>query len=801
MSDSIKQESLEYHRSVPYGKLSVQPTKTLANQRDLSLAYSPGVAAACEEIQRYPLEASTLTTRANLVAVITNGTAVLGLGNIGPLAAKPVMEGKSVLFKKFSNIDSFDIEVDSSSVEHFCTVVKALEPTFGAINLEDIGAPDCFEIEERLEREMGIPVFHDDQHGTAIIVGAATHNALLLVEKNIADIRIICSGAGAAATACLRTLVNMGAKPEHISVFDKDGLLTKDRAEGLHPIQARFANATTNISLSEALKGADMFLGLSAAGLLTPEMIMPMAPDPIIFGLANPVPEIMPDLALKTRPDAICASGRSDFPNQINNVLCFPFIFRGALDVGATQITAEMKLACVEAIANLTRKESSEIVANAYLEDNLQFGRTYLIPKPFDPRLITEIAPAVAKAAMRSGVAERPIANMDEYSRRLEAMVNSSATVMKGLFGAAAHAPKRVTLCEGENPRVLRAAQILIDDGLAQPILIGREKVVKAQIKRLGLRMQPGQDFELVDPNHDPRFRAYYTLYHDLTWRSGIPLDDAKTIVRTNTTVIGALMLKRNETEGMICGTTGHFQTHVNEVREIIGLQQSTKDLSTLMLMVMDSGPLFLADTHITYKPSKEELIEMVLMSTEVVKRFGIEPVVSLVSHSNYGSSNHFSAEKTREAVRYLQEHHPEIKVDGECHVDAALDESFREGFPNSLFNSFGSANLLIMPSLDAANISYNLLKTVAGGIPIGPMMIGLSQPAHVITTASTVRGIVNIATVTVTQAQLVAEQSNASPLSIRSKRCVMRPKTSSRLTKQVTMPYSFCSRLAMLPD
>ena len=752
--DTIKQDSLTYHRTLPYGKLSVQPTKPLSNQRDLSLAYSPGVAAACEEIQRDPLEASTLTSRANLVAVITNGSAVLGLGNIGPLASKPVMEGKSVLFKKFSNIDSFDIELDSTEVDHFCTVVKALEPTFGAINLEDIAAPECFEIEERLEREMGIPVFHDDQHGTAIIVGAATHNALLLVEKKIADIRIVCCGAGAAATACLRTLVDMGAKPEQILVFDKDGLLTKDRADELHPIQARFATAENPISLTDALVGADMFLGLSAARLLKPEMIMPMAKDPIIFGLANPEPEIMPDLAQKTRPDAICASGRSDFPNQVNNVLCFPFIFRGALDVGATEITSTMKLACVEAIAELARKESNEVVANAYLDDNLQFGRGYLIPKPFDPRLMTEIAPAVAKAAMKAGVATRPINNITEYSHRLEAMVNSSSTVMKGLFNAAMSAPQRITLCEGENPRVLRAAQILIDEKLAHPILIGREEVVANQIDKLGLRMKIAQDFVLVDPDKDPRFREYYSLYHKLNWRKGVSVADAKTVVRTNNSVIGALMLKRGECDGMLCGTTGRFQAHVADVRSIIGVQENRKDLSTLMLMVMDSGPLFLADTHITYEPDIEEFVEMVLMSADLVKRFGIEPIVGLVSHSNYGSSNHASAKKTREAVRLLQEKHPEIQVDGECHVDTALDESFREGFPNSLFNKVGSANLLIMPSLDAANISYNLLKSVAGGIPVGPMMIGQKQPAHVITTASTVRGIVNMATVAATQAQ-----------------------------------------------
>ncbi len=754
--DTIKKESLAYHRTLPYGKLSVQPTKTLSNQRDLSLAYSPGVAAACEEITRNPLEASTLTSRANLVAVVTNGTAVLGLGNIGPLASKPVMEGKSVLFKKFSNIDSFDIELDSTEVDHFCTVVKALEPTFGAINLEDIAAPHCFDIEERLEREMNIPVFHDDQHGTAIIVGAATRNALLLVNKNIADIRIVCCGAGAAATACLRTLVDMGAKPEQILVFDKDGLLTKDRADELHPIQARFSITEHPISLTDALVGADMFLGLSAAGLLSPKMIIPMAKDPIIFGLANPEPEIMPDLAQKTRPDAICASGRSDFPNQVNNVLCFPFIFRGALDVGATEITPTMKLACVEAIANLARKESNEVVANAYLGDNLQFGRGYLIPKPFDPRLMTEIAPAVAEAAMQAAVAERPIADMAEYRRSLEAMVNSSATVMKGLFSAATSAPKRITLCEGENPRVLRATQILIDEKLAKPILIGREEVVANQIGKLGLRMQIGKDFTLVDPNNDSRFRDYYSLYHDLNWRKGLTVNDAKTVVRTNNTVIGALMLKRGECDGMLCGTQGRFQSHVADVRDIIGVQEGTKDLSTLMLMVMDSGPLFLADTHITYKPSTEEFVEMVVMSAAVVKRFGIEPIVGLVSHSNYGSSNHPSAAKTREAVRLLQQNHPDIHVDGECHVDAALDKDFREGFPKSLFNKVGSANLLIMPSLDAANISYNLLKTAANGIPVGPMMIGASQPAHVITTASTVRGIVNMATVAATQAQKI---------------------------------------------
>lgn len=758
MSDTIKEEALAYHRLPPYGKLAVEPTKPLSNQRDLSLAYSPGVAAACEEIIRDPLEASTLTARGNLVAVVTNGTAVLGLGDIGPLAAKPVMEGKSVLFKKFANIDSFDLEVDSTSVDGFCAVIKALEPTFGAINLEDIAAPACFEIEERLEREMGIPVFHDDQHGTAIIVGAATLNALLLVKKDIADIRIVCCGAGAAATACLRTLLDMGATPRNIRIFDKDGLLNTSRAKDLHRIQAQFAVHDDDMTLSEALVGADMFLGLSAGGLLSPEMIKPMAKDPLIFALANPTPEIMPDVAQKARADAVCASGRSDYPNQINNVLCFPFIFRGALDVGATAITSEMKLACVEAIASLTRKESSEIVANAYIGDNLQFDRDYLIPKPFDPRLMTEIAPAVAQAAQEAKVARRPLPDMTEYTRRLEALVNKSSSVMKELFSAALSNPKRVTLCEAENPRVLRAAQILIDDGLAKPILIGRRRVVESSIERLGLRMQIDRDFALVDPEQDERFREYYSLYHTLSWRQGVTIEDAKKIVRTKNTVIGALMLRRNETDGLVCGTTGRFQEHVQDLREIIDKQDKISDLSTIMLMVMNDRALFLADTHITYKPTVEEFVEMVVMSADVVRRFGIEPVVGVVSHSNYGSSSHVSAAKTREAVRRLQKHHPEIKVDGECHVDAALDSSFRQSFPHSLFHEYGSANLLIMPSLDAANISYNLLKTVAGGIPVGPMLIGLKQPAHVITTASTVRGIVNMATVTVTQAQMQSE-------------------------------------------
>ena len=753
MTESLKAESLLYHRNPP-GKLSVQPTKTLANQRDLSLAYSPGVANACEAIVKNPLAAAEYTTRSNMVAVITDGTAVLGLGNIGPLAAKPVMEGKSVLFKKFSNIDSFDIEVASDSVDHFCTVVKALEPTFGAINLEDIAAPACFEIEARLEKEMSIPVFHDDQHGTAIIVGAATLNALMLIDKEIANIKIVCSGAGSAATACLSTLVSMGARLENIWIFDKDGLLTTERAKEMHPIQAQFAHAAMHITLADALVEADMFLGLSAGGIVSPEMIMPMRENPIIFALANPVPEIMPDVALKARPDALSASGRSDFPNQVNNVLCFPFIFRGALDVGATQISTEMKRACVEAIARLARKETEESVATAYLDQNLRFGRDSLIPKPFDPRLMTEIAPAVAQAAMQAGVATRPISCLDDYTRKLEGMVNSASTVMKHLFSIAQHKPKKLTLCEGENPRVLRAAQILLDEGLAKIILIGRARVVNQKIEKLNLRMKIGTDFELVDPEDDPRYRAYYTGYHELSWRHGVTLNDAKTIIRTNTTVIGAMMLRRGETDGVVCGTQGVFQEHVSDLQEVIGLEDGSTSLSTLMMLVLDRDPLFIADTHITYKPTVGNFVEMVLQSARMVQHFGIEPVIALLSHSNYGSSQQFSALKMREATEILQRDYPHLKIDGECHVDAAMEASYREGFPLSRFNEYGSANLLIMPSLDAANISYNLLKTVANGIPVGPIMIGLRQPAHVITTASTVRAIVNIATLTVNQAQ-----------------------------------------------
>lgn len=756
----LDDHALFYHRMKPAGKLSIVATKPLANQRDLSLAYSPGVAAACRLIVDDPNEAAAVTARGNLVGVVTNGTAVLGLGNIGPLASKPVMEGKAVLFKKFANIDVFDIEVDVLDVEKFCDVVAALEPTFGGINLEDIKAPECFEIEKRLRERMNIPVFHDDQHGTAIIAAAAVYNALERVGKKFEDIKIVTSGAGAAALACLNMLLSMGAKRENITVTDIVGVVYKGREEQMDPYKGSFAQETDARSLDEVIEGADVFLGLSAPNVLKPEMVKKMGPTPLILALANPTPEIMPDIAKQARPDAIVCTGRSDFPNQVNNVLCFPFIFRGALDVGATTINEEMKVACVKALATLANKEESEVVAKAYGKDeeggsgpSAAGQDDHIIPKPFDPRLMLEIAPAVAKAAMESGVATRPIEDFDVYGQELQEFVFRSGTVMKPVFDRAIAEPKRVCYCEGEDSRALRAVQIVVDDGIARPILIGRREVVLNKIERLGLRLKVDRDFELCDPENDPRFQEYRAAYHEIMGRRGVSPVGAGLSVRGYSTVIGALMLKRGEADALICGLRGRFQPHVAHIRDIIGLRDDVQDLSAMVMTILDRGVYFLADTHVTERPCAQELVEMAVLAAEEARRFGVEPKIALLSHSNFGSSEMGSATVVREAVSILHRDYPDLHVDGEMHGDTALDPELRaQLLPSSHLE--GEANILIMPSLDAANISYNLVKKLGNGLTVGPMLIGAARPAHVLTNSVTARGIVNMTALAVVDAQ-----------------------------------------------
>ena len=753
MADDLVKDALDYHRRAPAGKLEIGATKPMANQRDLALAYSPGVAEACKVIVEDPAEAATVTARANLVGVVTNGTAVLGLGDIGPLASKPVMEGKAVLFKKFAGIDVFDIELDANEVEQFVEVTAAMEPTFGGINLEDIKAPECFEIESKLRERMNIPVFHDDQHGTAIIVASAIYNGLHIVGKKMEEVKIVTSGAGAAAIACLDLLVDMGVAIENIFATDKDGVIHEGRRNEMHAKQGRYAQKTDHRTLADVIDGADVFLGLSAPNVLKPEMLKNMAKDPLILALANPVPEIMPDIAQEARPDAIIATGRSDFPNQVNNVLCFPFIFRGALDVGATTINEEMKIATVKAIANLARAESSDVVAQAYGDESLSFGPGYMIPKPFDPRLISEIAPAVAQAAMDSGVATRPIENMDAYVQKLNEFVWRSGNVMKPVMDRAIADPKRVVYAEGEERRVLHAAQVIIDEGIAKPILIGRRAVVENRLEELGLRIRIDQDFDLVDPENDDRYQKYWREYHNLQARRGVSPEMARSVIRTSTTAIASMMLKMGEADAMLCGTYGQFQRHLMTVRQIIGRRGDVKDISTMIGMIMPKGVVFIADTHVSEDPGVDELVEMALLCAQEVRRFGVEPKVAFLSHSNFGTTDLPSARKMRRAVQLLQRNHPDLEVEGEMHSDAAINERMRERvFPGNTLE--GSANLLIMPSLDAAHISYNLLKVMGDGLPVGPVLVGAAQPAHVMTASVTTRGLVNMTALAVNGAQ-----------------------------------------------
>ncbi|WP_132253195.1 NADP-dependent malic enzyme [Methylobacterium segetis] len=753
MSEDLKSGALVYHRLPRPGKLEIQATKPLGNQRDLALAYSPGVAAACMAIHDDPQEAATLTIRQNLVAVLSNGTAVLGLGDIGPLASKPVMEGKAVLFKKFAGIDVFDIEVDEHDVDKLVDVVCALEPTFGGINLEDIKAPECFEVEERCRARMNIPVFHDDQHGTAIIVAAAVLNGLELAGKQLADARIVTSGAGAAAIACLNLLVSLGAKRENITVTDIKGVVFKGRTELMDRWKEVYAQETEARTLADVIAGTDVFIGLSAGGVLKPEYLESMAENPLIMALANPYPEIMPDLAQEKRPDAMICTGRSDFPNQVNNVLCFPYIFRGALDVGATSINEEMKKAAVKAIAALARETPSDVVARAYGGEARPFGPRSLIPSPFDPRLILRIAPAVAKAAMDSGVAGRPVANIQAYAESLDRFVHRSGFIMKPLFSKAKEDPKRVIYAEGEDERVLRAVQAIVEDGVAKPILVGRPRVIETRLKRFGLSLRLGEDFELIDPEDDPRYRKYVQTYLDVAGRRGITPDAARTVVRTNTTVIGAIAVHRGEADALICGLEGRFETRLRAIRDIIGLNPGVTECAAMSLIVTKKGAYVLADTHVRHDPTAEEICEVAIACANHVTRFGLTPKIALLSHSDFGQSDSASARKMRHALGLIEKRAPDIQVDGEMQADSAMSELVRDRvLPGSRLK--GAANVLIFPNLDAANIAFQFAKVLSDALPVGPLLIGPSKPAHILTPSVTARGIVNITAAAVVEAQ-----------------------------------------------
>ncbi|MFD1197152.1 NADP-dependent malic enzyme [Brucella gallinifaecis] len=746
--------ALFYHRYPKPGKLEIQATKPLGNQRDLALAYSPGVAAPCLAIHEDPSTAAEYTARGNLVAVVSNGTAVLGLGNIGALASKPVMEGKAVLFKKFSDIDVFDIEIEAHEINHIVNVVSALEPTFGGINLEDIKAPECFEVEEQLRAKMNIPVFHDDQHGTAIIVAAAVLNGLELAGKDITNAKIVTSGAGAAALACLNLLVKLGAKRENIWVCDLEGVVYEGRTALMDRWKDVYAQKTDARVLADVIGGADVFLGLSAAGVLKPELLKQMAENPLIMALANPNPEIMPEAAREARSDAMICTGRSDYPNQVNNVLCFPYIFRGALDVGATAINEEMKLAAVRAIAALAREEPSDVAARAYSGDTPTFGPNYIIPSPFDQRLILRIAPAVAKAAMDSGVATRPIEDWEAYTDRLTRFVFRSGLIMKPVFAAARaqSKPMRVIYADGEDERVLRAAQVVIEEGIASPILVGRPHVIETRLNRYGLKIKAGKDFDLINPEDDPRYRDYVDLYLSYTGRQGVTPEAARTIVRTNSTAIAALAVMRDEADAMICGLEGRFERHTRVVKQIIGKLPGIRDYSALSLLISQRGALFLTDTYVSVEPEAEEVAEMAILAAKEIRRFGIEPKAALVSHSNFGSKESLSAEKMRRAAAILAEKAPELESDGEMHGDSALSQALRDRvFPNSRLK--GEANLLVFPNLDAANITLNVVKTVTDALHVGPILLGAARPAHILTPSVTSRGVVNMTAIAAVEA------------------------------------------------
>jgi malate dehydrogenase (oxaloacetate-decarboxylating)(NADP+) len=753
----LRRAALDYHEFPTPGKIAIAATKQLVNQRDLALAYSPGVAAACEEIAADPANAFRYTSRGNLVAVITNGTAVLGLGDIGPLAAKPVMEGKAVLFKKFAGIDVFDIEVNQKDLDKLIDLIAALEPTFGGINLEDIKAPDCFYVERALRSRMKIPVFHDDQHGTAIVVGAGVLNALKVSGKKIDEIKLVTSGAGAAALACLGLLVKLGVPRRNIWVTDLAGVVYEGRTELMDEDKIIYAQKTAQRTLAEVMKGADIFLGLSAAGVLKPEMVATMRANPIIFALANPTPEILPEEVNSVRNDAIIATGRTDYPNQINNVLCFPYIFRGALDSGATTITVEMEIAAVHAIAELAQAESSEVVTAAYAGATLTFGRDYLIPKPFDPRLMMRIAPAVAKAAAESGVAARPVADLDAYREKLQTFVYASGTAMRPIYSIAkAAAKKRIAFAEGEEERVLRAVQVVVDENLARPTLIGRPEVIAQRVAKFGLRLVAERDYDLVNTENDHRFRAYWQTYLELTSRKGVTAQLAKIEMRRRLTLIGSMLLKTGEVDGMLCGTWGTTTMHLHYIDQVIGLREGAKTYACMNGLILPGRQLMLVDTHVNYDPTAEQLAEITVMAAEEMMRFGLRPKAALLSHSNFGSSNHASAVKMREALAILRSHAAWLEVDGEMHGDTALDAHYRhELMPDSPLT--GEANLLVLPNIDAANIAYNLLKNAAGGgIAIGPVLLGAALPVHILTPSATVRRIINMTALAVADANAV---------------------------------------------
>jgi len=744
MDEILRAAALEYHRKPKPGKIAVTPTKALTNQHDLSLAYSPGVAAACDEIVANPASAYQYTARGNLVAVVTNGTAVLGLGNIGPLAGKPVMEGKGVLFKKFAGIDVFDIELNENDPDKLVDIIAALEPTFGGINLEDIKAPECFYIEAKLRERMKIPVFHDDQHGTAIITAAAVVNGLRVVGKDIGQVKVVCSGAGAAAIACLDLVVSLGVRRENVFVADTKGVIHVGR-DNLDPSKARYAQVTEARSLADIVRGADVFLGLSAKGVLKPEMVATMGERPLILAMANPDPEIRPEDAKAVRPDVIIGTGRSDYPNQVNNVLCFPFMFRGALDVGATTINEAMKIAAVKAIADLALAEASDAVAAAYGDEELAFGPEYLIPKPFDPRLIVKVAPAVAQAAMDSGVATRPITDMVAYRQQLTEFVYHTGLFMRPVFAAAKKNPARVVFCEGEDERVLSAVQTVIDEGLARPVLIGRPNVVDKRIEKFGLRMAAGRDFELVNPDSDSRYKDLWQDYYNLTCRQGVSVDHAKNEMRKRTTLIGAMLLRHGYADALLCGTVGLYRPNLHYIETVIGRKPGVGSYYAMSMLILPGRTLFICDTYVNYEPTAEQIAEMTLLAAEEVRRFGIAPKVALLSHSFFGAENTPTAIKMRRALELVTERAPGLEVEGEMHGDAALSEDIRrQVFPPSRLK--GAANLLVMPSLDAANIAFNLLKTAAGdGLTVGPMLLGAARPVHVLTPTATVRRIVNV--------------------------------------------------------
>ncbi len=751
--ENFKETSLRYHREPTPGKLEITPTTPLSNQRDLARAYSPGVAFACEAIVEDAAAVNEMTIRGNLVGVVTNGTAVLGLGNIGPLASKPVMEGKAVLFKKFAGINVFDIEIDQNDPEKLIDTIAALEPTFGAINLEDIKAPECFIVEKALKERMNIPVFHDDQHGTAIVVGAAVYNGLRIVDKEIEQVKVVATGGGAASLACLDLLVSMGLKRENVSLVDVEGVVYVGRDKDMNPYKDRYAIETDHRTLADVIGGADVFLGLSAPGILKSDMVKRMADKPFILALANPTPEILPEDVKKVRDDAVMATGRSDYPNQVNNVLCFPFLFRGALDVGATTINEEMKHAAVKAIADLAFKESSEQVADAYRGDVLKFGPEYIIPKPLDPRLILEVAPAVAQAAMDSGVAERPLKDVEAYKEMLSKFVFKSTILLQPVIEQAKKGQKRIIFAEGENKSVLLAVQALVDEKMGFPILVGRPVVVQKRIERLGLRLIEGRDFELINPQKDDRYRIYWKKYHAIVSRKGVSQDAARTIVRTNTTVIAALAVCIGDADAMICGTYGRFDFHIKYIIDVIGRKCETQNLSTVSTLILPHRTIFMADAFMTVDPTVEQIVENTVAAAKKVENFGVMPKIALLSHSNFGSSNAPSARKMHKAVKILKAMNPDMQVDGEMHADAAFREAIRDGMVTDS-KLKGSANLFIFPNLDAANICIEMLRSIDNGLLVGPILLGTENPAHIVTPSATAKGIFNMAAIALADAK-----------------------------------------------